>query len=532
MYKCGAIAAVESVSWTVDQHIIVVGFLANSLIVHDLTAQYELVRVACGGWRRPYDIHLSGMPQHAHLGSTSVLYVPTPGSRATTMAALNSKDDKRDVVLEIHAIPNEPTSGPQGTTNLFHQTSLHTNYHGRLSTAVRWIPLHGKSSTFSTFRFIVTGGEDNAVKLLRYDSTNQTITCIDSSEVHTSAVFALDVLPVQNHRGSTPSTHLLFSAGGNNMLSWWTIDTSNPLNARLQLIGSHKQTSVVLNTKETEDDDCRYMSMVAMACGASNEQHGQKTTPSCLFQSRNDTTSPVSQTSIVLCGSSQGTVSVFRCDVSKEKTIEHLHTFHLPGMARKPLLSLATISHHGVHLAVTGSTDGTIAVWDVSWAVQGAAGPSMMAPIAVLQWHNMGVNAIAARAILGKENTTGKQDIQFWIATGGDDNALSCGKVSYDVTTKALTVMSHSSVGNAAASALKSVWTNGNVVVATGWDQRLSVWAIDVLHGTLLHQASTFVHVADCAALDLMGVAGSTDGVVAMDVVVVGQGLEVNRLTL
>jgi hypothetical protein len=92
--------------------------------------------------------------------------------------------------------------------------------------------------------------------------------------------------------------------------------------------------------------------------------------------------------------------------------------------------------------------------------------------------------------------------------------------------------MSHSSVGNAAASALKSVWTNGNVVVATGWDQRLSVWAIDVLHGTLLHQASTFVHVADCAALDLMEVAGSTDGVVAMDVVVVGQGLEVNRLTL
>ena len=54
---------------------------------------------------------------------------------------------------------------------------------------------------------MVTGGEDNAVKLFMY--TNGTIQCLDSSEVHTSAVRALTVIPL------TSDISMVFSGGGN-----------------------------------------------------------------------------------------------------------------------------------------------------------------------------------------------------------------------------------------------------------------------------------------------------------------------------
>ena len=55
LYKCGVIAAVDSVSWTSNGHMIVVGFLANDMIVHDLTAQCKnrrIVQLWCSGCRR------------------------------------------------------------------------------------------------------------------------------------------------------------------------------------------------------------------------------------------------------------------------------------------------------------------------------------------------------------------------------------------------------------------------------------------------------------------------------------------------
>ena len=151
----------------------------------------------------------------------------------------------------------------------------------------------------------------------------------------------------------------------------------------------------------------------------------------------------------------------------------------------------------------------------------------------------MGVNAIAASLMMEKEIKAEDKSgdlpslIKFCIATGGDDNALSYGVVTYNVAAKEISVLSKSTVEQAAASAIKSVWTNGNLVVATGWDQRLSVWtsSLNSLKESILtHKASTFVHVADCAALDLNQ--NNENASHSIDIIVVGQGLEINSLCI
>jgi WD40 repeat protein len=541
MYKCGNITAVESVSWTSNMHMIVIGFLANSLIIYDITAQYELARVETGGWRRSYDLKLSSMPQYAHRGKITIIYVPTHASRVAMLQS-TTKANKTDVVLQIDTIFSAISPSKQvmddhsdDQLQLFDQTSLHTNYHGRLTTSVRWIPC----SSSAAYRYMVTGGEDNAIKLLQYDCNDKTTICIDSSEVHTSAVRALCILPLQDESTSVTSTSLLFAAGGNNMLSWWTVNTDDtPSICKLQLIGSHKQKAIVLSNNEVQDDDCRYMSMVAIL--SEEQEHLEATMDkNDDHQCVEDTTSKVRRAAIVFCGSSQGTVSIFRCSFIGSDEIKHLHTFHLPGIGRKPLLSIALISYQGVHLAITGSTDGTIALWDVSWAIKGESSPLIMSPLSVLKFHNMGVNAIAASLMMEKEIKAEDKSgdlpslIKFCIATGGDDNALSYGVVTYNVAAKEISVLSKSTVEQAAASAIKSVWTNGNLVVATGWDQRLSVWTSSLnslKESTLTHKASTFVHVADCAALDLNQ--NNENASHSIDIIVVGQGLEINSLCI
>ena len=65
-------------------------------------------------------------------------------------------------------------------------------------------------------------------------------------------------------------------------------------------------------------------------------------------------------------------------------------------------------------------------------------------------------------------------------ASGGDDNALGDTIIRYDPTVEdeSIKVLSSAMVDSAAASAINEVWTDGSLVVATGWDQRVSMWEL------------------------------------------------------
>jgi WD40 repeat protein len=244
---------------------------------------------------------------------------------------------------------------------------------------------------------------------------------------------------------------------------------------------------------------------------------------------------------------------------NQQASILQLVTFHLPGKSRKPVLSLATVVGRRSSeptLALTGSTDGTVAIWDVTGRVTdrvtGSGGGEVLL-LRVIQVHGMGVNAMSAERlqrddVRGPDGEWLPAPYVCLVASGGDDNALcvhtlkvnqrrifsadedgsfaECELKKEEDEEESIKIMSSASMKTAAASAINGVWTDGALVIATGWDQRVSAWKVvrqDRFACQLAHVASTFVHVADCSALDVVLSEGG------LDVVVAGQGLELQH---
>lgn len=136
-----------------------------------------------------------------------------------------------------------------------------------------------------------------------------------------------------------------------------------------------------------------------------------------------------------------------------------------------------------VHLAFTGSTDGSVAVWDLtpavlqyrdgSTAAAAAAAPTLRPALVLPRAHQSGVNGLSAVAL-----SPGR----VLLLTAGDDQALCAGVVQVQVQVcrggAQCALRCHVSVPNAHASALRDVWTDGAATFSLGLDQRLRRWAI------------------------------------------------------
>ena len=129
----------------------------------------------------------------------------------------------------------------------------------------------------------------------------------------------------------------------------------------------------------------------------------------------------------------------------------------------KPVLSVSTVTvanelSSRTFLA-TGSTDGTVAIWNVN---------IVSAPLLVLkEAHQSGVNSISLNMY--------DQDLKMLsLVTGGDDQKVTVSIINV----AAMELLKCHEVMLAHESAIRALWSDGANIVSTGLDQRVHFWGV------------------------------------------------------
>ena len=129
----------------------------------------------------------------------------------------------------------------------------------------------------------------------------------------------------------------------------------------------------------------------------------------------------------------------------------------------KPVLSVSTVTvanelSSRTFLA-TGSTDGTVAIWNVN---------IVSAPLLVLkEAHQSGVNSISLNMY--------DQDLKMLsLVTGGDDQKVTVSIINV----AAMELLKCHEVMLAHESAIRALWSDGANIVSTGLDQRIHFWDV------------------------------------------------------
>jgi len=132
----------------------------------------------------------------------------------------------------------------------------------------------------------------------------------------------------------------------------------------------------------------------------------------------------------------------------------------------KPVLSVSTVTIANCSCAnttttflATGSTDGTVAVWNAN---------NLSDPLLILkETHQSGVNGISL-------NVYDEKLKLLSLVTGGDDQKVTVSII--DISS--MKVLKCHQVTLAHESAIRSLWSDGTNVVSTGLDQRVHFWDV------------------------------------------------------
>jgi len=166
----------------------------------------------------------------------------------------------------------------------------------------------------------------------------------------------------------------------------------------------------------------------------------------------------------------------------------------------RPILAVEIIRIGTRYILIIGTTSGEVVLFDLPSDASSTdwTDISNTAPILRYQAHSMGTNTISARLIEDSEQRL------LRICTGGDDQAICCSDV--DVLfcgvckLKQAAITATSRAPDAAISALKGVkFIADHYLVATGYDQRMSVWR--VADGEIIFVTDTAVDIGDINCL-------------------------------
>ena len=170
--RTSPVSTPQALAWSPSGGLQCLGFQANEFISIDLETRMELPRTPCGGWKRPFSvvskITTSGEQE------LRIAYVPahTKGGSAQKkgdVQALSACFALRDFMPSQHLKQARRLLG--------------TQFHGRVSTCVKWI---------QDEELLLTGGERGMMKLFTLGGDGS-LKCIQTTNLHASAIRAIGI---------------------------------------------------------------------------------------------------------------------------------------------------------------------------------------------------------------------------------------------------------------------------------------------------------------------------------------------------
>jgi len=202
---------------------------------------------------------------------------------------------------------------------------------------------------------------------------------------------------------------------------------------------------------------------------------------------------------LVVTGDSSGSCYLYRYSGLQDSNSSYeVQLFYADD---RPIIAVDIVKHDERYILLLGTTEGDI----VAFHLPGAADPELWQELSIIPLlrysaHSVGTNAISARLHV----VSGLRRLR--ICSGGDDQAICCCDVALPScelgNLKEATVLHTCRAENAAISALKGVkFIDDEHIVATGYDQRISVWEVGEANAELSLVADAAVDIGDINCL-------------------------------
>ncbi|KAH7404369.1 hypothetical protein KP509_15G022100 [Ceratopteris richardii] len=384
--KVSAVTVVEScelcngITRGSTKRTIVAGFLAEDFLIYDQQNDCEILRVACGGWRRPHAYLIGDFPEVQHC----FVFV---------------KDGIIHLLRRWFVTPNVPFPllYLANRSSLLSSFLLQSQFHGREVHSVNFISTDEVSTgQVPPTSWIATGAEDGVVRIMRFneDSLDQFDVCqvlgehVGGSSVR--EIVAVTKYTLCNRRCpadkdailSAEPSYILISVGAKEVLTCWLLEWDETVREKTQTLSSRwlsmkrcmkrrkfkKISDMDLNTigqvdaqvtenalalegvdaDDYDDDDLRYLAVTSFSifCPLTRLQ--------TFFVATASSNAAVILHAYQICAGTWMELCLLNYHKAPVLTLQHL------------VISRCQGSGFCKIVLFSGATDGSIALWDVT----------------------------------------------------------------------------------------------------------------------------------------------------------------------
>jgi hypothetical protein len=415
--------------WVINgekEEIILSGYYGNSFTVMNYTDGFELMRIETGGRQRQLKHCLFRTGSHRQMSSPY----------GVAICAIR-KDGRNDLILKTNLSPFT-TARPSATS--------------------KGIVLHGEpvydcclfvTKDSTNYSALLSGSEDCSVKLSFI--SNDDVKCSLQLPPQESCVRA-----VATSRRANSSVTLLVVGGGKLSIDMYMLEDRHEPHSEFSSDRIHVCQIGRGQIRGSADIDHRINAIRALP-------------------GKREMRSELSSAHLVFTGDSCGNLNLFSVKESHEG-----RRFLMPGdllfTCERPVLCLDVVCWMHHCLLFTGTTDGNMSVWNLSFLNEESTKFSAISCLYTLAAHQMGTNSINT-SVIGEVSGT----LYLLVCSVGDDQALSAVSCSFTsdpaVETCSFHIREHSVKREADVSAMKGVqFVSKYRFVTTGYSQKLSLW--------------------------------------------------------